>query len=82
MLHAAWDFEKKNLALVKGSVNGNLQKFRPFFEGFGVPVKIPADFGALFEGFQPLGATEATVGLKSAVIQRLDARIPALQLKR
>jgi len=78
MLDAAWDFEKKNIALVKVSGKGNFQKFRKFFESFGITVKIVADLDALFDGFQHLGATDATVVLKSAAIQKLDDRIAAL----
>lgn len=78
MLDAAWDFEKKNIALVKVSGKGNFQKFRTFFESFGITVKIVADLDALFDGFQHLGATEETVALKNVAIQRLDARIAAL----
>lgn len=78
MLDAAWDFEKKNIALVKVSGKGNFQKFRTFFESFGITVKIVADLDALFDGFHHLGATEETVALRSAVIQKLDARIAVL----
>lgn len=78
MLDATWDFEKRNIALVKVSGKGNFQKFRTFFESFGITVKIVADLDALFDGFQHLGATEAIVALRSVAIQRLDARIAAL----
>lgn len=77
-LDAAWDFEKKNIALVKVSGKGNFQKFRTFFESFGITVKIVADLDAIFDGFQHLGATEASVALRGEVIQKLDARIAAL----
>lgn len=78
ILNAEWDFEKKNIAMVKVSGKGNFQKFRTFFESFGITVKIVADLDALFDGFQHLGATEATMALQSAAIQKLDARIVAL----
>lgn len=80
MLDARWDFEKKNIALVKVSGKGNFQKFRTFFESFGIMVRIVADLDALFDGFHHLGATEATVALRSAAIQKLDARIAALDI--
>ena len=80
MLNADWDFDKKNIALVKVSGKGNFQKFRSFFEGFGITVQIVADLDALFDGFQHLGATEATATLKSTAIQKLDARIAALSM--
>lgn len=78
MLNAAWDFDKKNIALVKVSGKGNFQKFRTFFESFGITVKIVADLDALFDGFQHLGSNEATVDLRSSAIKKLDARIDAL----
>lgn len=78
LLDAGWDFEKKNIALVKVSGKGNFQKFRKFFESFGITVKIVADLDALFDGFQHLGASEAAAELRGAVIQKLDARIAAL----
>lgn len=78
MLDPAWDFDKKNIALVKVSGKGNFRKFRTFFESFGITVKIVADLDALFEGFQHLGATEATLELRSTAMQKLDARIAVL----
>lgn len=80
MLNADWDFDKKNIALVKVSGKGNFQKFRTFFESFGITVQIVADLDALFDGFQHLGATETTATLKSTAIQKLDARIAALSM--
>lgn len=78
MLNAAWDFEKRNIALVKVSGKGNFQKFRRFFESFDIKVKVVADLDALFDGFQHLGASAETEALRSVAIQRLDARIAAL----
>jgi putative ATP-dependent endonuclease of the OLD family len=78
LLDPAWDFEKKNIALVKVSGKGNFRKFRTFFESFGITVKIVADLDALFEGFQHLGASEAAETLRGTMIQKLDARIAAL----
>ncbi|MBK9395332.1 MAG: ATP-dependent endonuclease [Uliginosibacterium sp.] len=80
MLNAEWDFDKKNIALVKVSGKGNFQKFRTFFESFGITVKIVADLDALFDGFQHLGATPETAALKSTAIQKLDSRIAALAM--
>lgn len=78
LIDTTWDFDKKNIAMVKVSGKGNFQKFRTFFESFGIRVKIVADLDAIFDGFQHLGATEATVNLKSVAVQTLDARIAAL----
>lgn len=78
MLNSDWDFDKKNIALVKVSGKGNFQKFRVFFESFGITVKVVADLDALFEGFQHLGANAETEALRSVALQKLDARIAAL----
>lgn len=79
VLGPTWDFEGHNIALVKVSGKGNFKKFRTFFESFGITVKIVADLDVIFHGFEHLGANEAARELRSAVIQKLDARIVALQ---
>lgn len=81
MLNAEWDFDRKNIALVRVSGKGNFAKFRRFFESFGIEVKIVADLDALFDGFQHLGATPALTQMRSDILQRVDARAVALGIK-
>lgn len=78
LLNPAWDFEQKSIALVRVSGKGNFAKFRRFFSGFGIDVKIVADLDALFDGYQHLGASAAATAIRQGVLQKIDARIGAL----
>ncbi|CAJ0784805.1 AAA family ATPase [Ralstonia chuxiongensis] len=80
-LDQEWDFDKRNIALVRVSGKGNFSKFRAFFESFGIEVKIVADLDALFDGFEHLGASLAVSNLRNELIQRIDARIAATGIK-
>jgi hypothetical protein len=80
-LNADWDFDGKNVALVRVSGKGNFAKFRRFFEAFGIEVKIVADLDALFDGYAHLGAGDAVNTLRATAIQAVDERIAALGIK-
>lgn len=77
-INSDWDFEQRNVALVRVSGKGNFSKFRQFFGAFGIDVKVVADLDALFEGYQHLGGDEAVNALRTEAIQRIDAQIAAL----
>jgi energy-coupling factor transporter ATP-binding protein EcfA2 len=81
MLNAEWDFDRKNIALVRVSGKGNFSKFRRFFDIFGIEVKIVADLDALFDGFQHLGTTAPLTQMRGDVLQHIDARAVALGIK-
>jgi hypothetical protein len=81
MLNSEWDFDRKNIALVRVSGKGNFAKFRRFFASFGIEVKIVADLDALFDGFQHLGATPPLIAMRADILQHLDARAMALGIK-
>jgi len=77
-LREEWDFDSRNIAMVKVSGKGNFRRFRQFFEAFGIDVNIVADLDALFDGFQHLGASEEAIGLRGTALQVIDARIAVL----
>lgn len=79
LLNPEWDFDTKNVALVRVSGKGNFARFRRFFEAFGIDVRIVADLDALFDGFDHLGVPAAQ-NARAAAIQACDARIAALGL--
>jgi predicted ATP-dependent endonuclease of OLD family len=78
LLDSNWDFDTKNIALVRVSGKGNFAKFRDFFTAFGIEVKIVADLDALFDGYQHLGASEAANNVRADALQMIDARIAQL----
>ncbi len=81
LLHNDWDFDRRNIALVRVSGKGNFLRFRKFFESFGLPVRLVADLDALFDGFKHLGANGEAYDLRSKAIQTLDERIESLGMK-
>jgi putative ATP-dependent endonuclease of the OLD family len=81
MLNPDWDFDHKNIALVRVSGKGNFAKFRRFFEAFGIEVKIVADLDALFDGYQHLGAAAAVTPIRTTTIAGIDARAVVLGTK-
>jgi putative ATP-dependent endonuclease of the OLD family len=81
MLKPEWDFDQRNVALVKVSGKGNFAKYRGFFEKFGIEVKIVTDLDAMFEGYQHLGGKKEIDAVRSTALQTIDARIQALGIK-
>lgn len=81
LLKTEWDFDKRNIALVRVSGKGNFLKFRTFFESFGISVRLVADLDALFDGFKHLGANKEADELRNKALQALDGRIDALGTK-
>jgi putative ATP-dependent endonuclease of OLD family len=78
LLNPDWDFEEKNVAMVKVSGKGNFAKFRRFFAGFGIEVKIVADLDAIFDGFQHLGGGDDAREARTEAIRVIDERIATL----
>jgi hypothetical protein len=81
MLNPEWDFDVKNISLVRVSGKGNFGRFRDFFRRFGIEVKIVADLDAFFDGYNHLGVREAVAAEREEVIQIADGRIAALGIK-
>ncbi len=81
LLNAEWDFARRNIALVRVSGKGNFAKFRAFFESFGIDVKLVADLDALFDGYQHLGANQTSGEIRADLLQVLDQRIQALNIR-
>lgn len=81
LMNPEWDFEAKNVAMVRVSGKGNFGKFRRFFEAFGITVKIVADLDAFFDGFAHLGAPPAIGPLRATALAIIDARVLACNIK-
>jgi len=81
LFNSDWDFDRTNIALVKVGGKGNFQKFRKFFECFGISVVIIADIDALFDGYEHLCASETCNKIREEVIKSIDQRINTLDIK-
>lgn len=78
LLNPAWDFDQKNVALVRVSGKGNFAKFREFFTAFGIEVKLVADLDAIFDGYHHLGGSSNAMELRQVALQQIDLRISQL----
>lgn len=81
ILQPEWCFDTQAIALVRVSGKGNFQKFRKFFEAFGLDVKLITDVDSLFDGYNHLGAPPALANTRAMALQAIDARIAALAMR-
>lgn len=81
IMSVQWDFDAKNVALVRVSGKGNFAKFRAFFSAFGIEVKLVADLDALFDGYQHLGGSVNAQNARTTALQTIDARIAAANIR-
>jgi len=79
-LNPEWNFDKKNISLVRVSGKGNFGRFRNFFESFGLRVVVVADLDAMFKDYQHLGGSDEATQLRNTAIENIDRRIQALQV--
>ena len=61
--------------MIRVGGKGNFQKFRKFFDCFGIDVIVVADLDVLFDGYEHLCATEVCSNLRDAIITSIDQRI-------
>ncbi|WP_157848330.1 ATP-dependent nuclease [Streptomyces exfoliatus] len=57
-LNPDWDFDKRSVAIARVNGKSSIERYRGFFERFGVSVAVLADLDAIPEGFGKLGASE------------------------
>ena len=74
-LNRAWDFDQRNIAVVRVGGKGNFGRYRKFFNCFDVDVRIIADLDAIVDQFEKLGPDEESSRLHTLVMQRADALI-------
>ncbi|MDD5026449.1 MAG: AAA family ATPase [Candidatus Peribacteraceae bacterium] len=74
-----WDFDFKNIALVKIGGKGNFKRYRTFFECFGVEVRIIADLDCVVDKFTELGDMSAHQSKQSDLIQEARRLVASSQ---
>ena len=78
-LNPAWDFQRRNLGIVKVGGKGSFSRYRKFFEECGVRVKIVADLDVLADQFGKLEASEEAVKAHSDLMQVVDKRCSEIE---
>lgn len=72
VLNENWDFDLKNIPIIKMAGKGNVKRYRDFFEMFGIDVHSILDLDVIVKGFNKLGVSEAAVNLQNELIQVID----------
>lgn len=72
MLNSKWDFQRRNVAVVKIGGKGSFSRYRTFFQECGVDVKIVADLDTLVDQFTKLNASKVAGRQHSELLQIAD----------
>lgn len=71
-LNNNWDFNRKNIPLIKINGKGNVQKYKNFFKSFEIDVHAILDLDVLVDGFNKIEVTEKTNSIYYQMITELD----------
>lgn len=72
ILREKWDFDLKNIPIIKMAGKGNVKRYRDFFEIFGMDVHSILDLDVIVQGFNKLGASKVAVGLQNELMRVID----------
>lgn len=67
-----WDFNRKNIPLIKINGKGSVQRYREFFNYFEIGVHAILDLDVLVDGFSKLGVNAHTKSIYSQLITEVD----------
>ncbi|WP_371587696.1 ATP-dependent nuclease [Streptomyces virginiae] len=70
-LNSEWDFDKRSAAMARVNGKSSIERYRNFFEKFGVSVGVLVDLDALAEGFNKLGAGAESERLHRALMEQV-----------
>ncbi|OEU43017.1 ATP-dependent endonuclease [Methanosarcina sp. Ant1] len=71
-LNNDWDFNRKNIPLIKINGKGSVQRYRKFFNSFEIDVHAILDLDILVGGFSKIGVSERTNSIHSQLINEVD----------
>lgn len=72
LLNPDWNFETKNIPIIRIYGKSNINKMEQFFRNFNIEVFTILDRDALFDGFELLNVTEQTTAMREKFITTLD----------
>ncbi|MBZ9645779.1 ATP-dependent endonuclease, partial [Streptomyces sp. PSKA30] len=70
-LNSDWDFNKRGVAVAKVGGKGSVERYRRFFEAFGVSVFTLTDLDSLLKSFNKLGASDEAADLRQTLMDTL-----------
>lgn len=72
-----WNTVERNITFARIDGKGNIERYRRFFDKFGVDVHVIADLDVLARGFDQLGAGSEATNLHSQLHQSVIAQVGA-----
>lgn len=81
VLNKEWDFDLRNISLVKCNGKGNFEKFKRFFESFKINVFVIGDLDCITGGFDKLMPSEDAIKEKSTLLGKLDDIVERSDIK-
>jgi hypothetical protein len=75
VLNIDWNFETKNIPIIRIYGKSNIKKMKEFFINFNIDILTILDRDALFDGFELLDVTEETQIVRNKFIDFLDKYI-------
>jgi putative ATP-dependent endonuclease of OLD family len=77
MLNPEWDFDARNIAVVRVGGKGNFRRYREFFGTFGLEVRVITDLDALVDQFGGLGPEDECIRAQGILLQEADRLLSA-----
>jgi putative ATP-dependent endonuclease of the OLD family len=71
-LNSEWDFNRKNIPLIKINGKGSVQRYKKFFDSFEIEVHAILDLDVLVDGFNKLEVSAHTSSIYSQLINEVD----------
>ncbi|WP_413769093.1 AAA family ATPase [Rhodococcus pyridinivorans] len=76
LLDPAWNHIDLNIAFARIGGKGNIEKYRTFFNHFGIPVHVICDLDALVGGFEKLTTTAEIIQIRQKLMAAVDRNLP------
>jgi predicted ATP-dependent endonuclease of OLD family len=74
-LNPKWNFDAKNIPIIRISGKGNVTKYKTFFNEFGIEVHSILDLDVITKGFEKIGACSKNKRIHKELIDEIDAII-------
>lgn len=74
-LNPEWNFDARNIPIIRISGKGNVTKYKTFFNEFGIEVHSILDLDVITKGFDKIGACSKNKRIRKELIDEIDAII-------
>lgn len=72
VLNGDWDFDAKNIPVVRINGKGNVKRYKEFFKAFEMDVHVLVDLDVLIGGFDQLGMPKHILNIRSQLLETVD----------